>query len=60
MLDLDRQRAEAVGQLGAKGFDVALVLGPLATLLQARDVDTYVPGLARLISIADCGRPASA
>ena len=28
----------------------ALVLGPLATLLQARDVDTYVPGLSRLVS----------
>ena len=27
----------------------ALVLGPLATLLQARDVDTYVPGLSRLV-----------
>ena len=26
----------------------ALVLGPLATLLQTRDVDTYVPGLSRL------------
>ena len=38
----------------------SLVLGPLATLLQARDVDTYVPGLARLISIADCGRAAGA
>jgi hypothetical protein len=36
----------------------ALVLGPLATLLQARDVDTYVPGLSRLISIADGDRPA--
>ena len=24
----------------------ALVLGPLAALLQARDIDTYVPGLA--------------
>ncbi|MEO5821947.1 MAG: hypothetical protein ABIT71_15705 [Vicinamibacteraceae bacterium] len=28
----------------------ALVIGPLATLLQARDVDTYVPGLSQLIS----------
>ena len=28
----------------------ALVLGPLATLLQSRDVDTYVPGLARAAS----------
>lgn len=27
----------------------ALVVGPLATLLQERDVDTYVPGLSRMI-----------
>jgi len=27
----------------------ALVVGPLATLLQERDVDTYVPGLSRLV-----------
>jgi hypothetical protein len=30
----------------------SLILGPLATLLQARDVDTYVPGLSRLVAIA--------
>lgn len=36
----------------------ALVIGPLATLLQTRDVDTYVPGLARLVSFADRGREA--
>ena len=28
----------------------SLIMGPLATLLQARDLDTYVPGLSRLIS----------
>ena len=31
----------------------SLVLGPLATLLQARDVDTYVPGMSRLVSVAE-------
>jgi hypothetical protein len=35
-----------------------LILGPLATLLQARDVDTYVPELSRLLSIADRAREA--
>ena len=34
----------------------SLILGPLATLLQARDVDTYVPGLSRLVSDAERGR----
>jgi hypothetical protein len=33
----------------------ALVLGPLAMLLQARDVDTHVPGLSRLLGVADRG-----
>ena len=37
----------------------ALVLGPLATLLQSRDVDTFVPGLSRLISAAGRSRAAS-
>ena len=35
----------------------ALVLGPLATLLQARDVDTYVPGLSRLVSASRSAAP---